>query len=64
MKYRGVILTKCIIVEEDAKAFHQSMYGAIESLEAAAQMYGWGASVVPESTDEQVVFPVPPDTYS
>ena len=43
MQY-GVIWTKTIIVEDNAKTFYQAMGDAVDALEDTAMMYGWGVA--------------------
>ena len=50
-KFRGVIYTKTVIAEDNARTFYTAMSEAIEALEEAGQMYGWAQAQVSENDD-------------
>ena len=50
-KYRGVIYSKTVIVEDNARTYHSAMSDAIEDLEGSGQAYGWSESIVAENED-------------
>ena len=54
-KYRGVIYSKTVIVEDEARTFHWAMSDAIEGLEGSGQAYGWSESIVAENEDLSLV---------
>lgn len=67
MQYRGVIWTKTIIVDEDAKAFYRAMGDAVDALEETAMTYGWGVadiSIYEDDVPPGLVEAYGPDHYS
>ena len=48
-RFRGVIYSRTVIVEDNATAFYKVMSEALESLEESGQMYGCSESVVSEN---------------
>ena len=63
-KYRAVIYTKTIIVEEDARAFHKIIAEAADEVEEAGQRYGWAQSVIAEEDEEKLpTFTIAFDPY-
>lgn len=62
-KYRAVIFAKCIIAEDSIQLFHREVGEALEQLEEAAQMFGWGQALVVDEEDVLPKFDAPTEGY-